>query len=66
MNVLKIVFNALEGKFDYISESNGAFQRKLAKNLTMQDGESLVISDYIDLNNYEITLDGDANIHIVS
>lgn len=66
MNQLKLVFNAITGKFDYVSESNGAFQRILTKNLTLRNGESLVISEYIDLNGHNIDLQGDANLHILS
>lgn len=66
MNQLKFVFNPLTGKFDYISESNGAFQRILTKNLTLKNGECLVISEYIDLNGHNIDLQGDSNLTILS
>ena len=66
MNQLKLVFNPITSNFDYISESNGAFQRILAKNLTLLNGESLVISEYIDLNGHSIDLQGDSTLHILS
>lgn len=65
MNKIKIVFNAIEGKFDLISETNGAFQRILSKNLTLAHGESLVVSEYIDMNGKTIDLQGDSVIHIL-
>ena len=65
MNQLKIVFNPIEGKFDYISEGSGAFQRILARNLTLLNGESLVVSDYIDMNGHNIDLQGDSVLDII-
>lgn len=63
---LKIVFNALEGTFDYVDIDNGAFQRILAKNLTLANGESLVIARYINLNGKTLTLNGDATLEITN
>lgn len=65
MNKIKIVFNAIEGHFDLVTESNGAFQRILPKNLTLLNGESLVTSEYVDLNGKTIDLQGDSVIHIL-
>lgn len=65
MNKLKLIFNAIESKFDYVSEFTGAFQRILQKNLTLLHGESLVVSEYIDMNGKTIDLQGDSVIHIL-
>ena len=41
------------------------FQRVLSANLTLDDGECMVITQYIDLATYNLTLDGDANLEIL-
>lgn len=65
MNQLKVIFNPIVGKFDYISEFNGAFQRILQKNLTLKNGECIVVSRYIRLNGKKLVLKGDSVVHIL-
>lgn len=62
---LKIIFNPIESKFDYVDIGNGAVQRILAKNLTLANGESLVVHGYINLNGKTLTLNGDSVVHIL-
>jgi hypothetical protein len=45
--------------------TGGAFQRVLTESLTLADGESLVIAEYINLATFDLTLDGDATLHIL-
>ena len=45
--------------------SGGAFQRVLTEDLTLADGESLVIAEYLNLGDYNLTLNGDAALHIL-
>lgn len=45
--------------------TGGAFQRVLSSALTLANGESLVIADYIDLSSYSLALDGDATLEIL-
>lgn len=44
---------------------NGSFQRNLTGTLTLLDGESLVIADYINAGIYDIVLEGDADLMIL-
>ena len=44
----------------------GAFNRNLSGNLTLLDGECLVISEYLNTNGYDVSLLGDANLHILT
>ena len=43
----------------------GGFQRNLSRNITLVDGKSLVVSEYINLNSYILDLQGDAALHIL-
>ena len=43
----------------------GAFQRVLSANLTLADGECVILKSYIDLNDYDLTLEGDADLVIL-
>lgn len=43
----------------------GAFQRNLTSNLSLSDGESLVVSGYINQGAYDIILAGDSVIHLI-
>jgi len=45
--------------------SGGAFQRVLSSDLTLADGECLVVAGYIDDNGYDITMNGDAELEIL-
>lgn len=51
--------------FSDIASGSGAFQRKLSGDFTLQDGESVVISEYIDPQTYSLTLNGDAALEIL-
>ena len=42
-----------------------AFQRTLQENLSLSDGGSLVVSTYMDLNGFSLTLNGDAALVIL-
>ena len=42
-----------------------AFQRTLQESLTLNDGASLVVAEYMALADYDITLNGDAALHIL-
>jgi hypothetical protein len=43
----------------------GAYQRNLAANLTLADGQCLVVTGYIDLGAYSVTLNGNAELEIL-
>jgi len=45
--------------------SGGAYQRVLTSNLSLVDGECLVLTGYLDLDNYILTLDGDSRLEIL-
>lgn len=45
--------------------SGGAFQRILSANLTLANGESLVLSGYINIGSYILTLNGDSRLEIL-
>lgn len=45
--------------------TGGAFQRVLAGDLTLADGECLVLTGYIDVASYALTLNGDARLEIL-
>lgn len=45
--------------------TGGAFQRVLAADLTLADGECLVLKKYLDINEYDLTLAGDADLVIL-
>ncbi len=45
--------------------SGGAFQRVLSADLTLDDGEALVTTGYINTKNFSLRLKGDAKLHIV-
>jgi len=45
--------------------TGGAFQRVLSANLTLADGECIILKSYIDLNDYDLTLEGDADLVIL-
>jgi hypothetical protein len=45
--------------------SGGAFQRNLAADLTLADGESLVVAGYINGNGHTLTVEGDAALRIL-
>lgn len=62
---LKIIFNAIEGKFDFVTDDNQAFQRNLTKDLILEDGEALVTVGYINTGSHNIDLNGDADIYIL-
>lgn len=47
------------------SGSGGAFQRILDANLTIADTYAAVIAEYLDIQNYTLTLEGDAVLHIL-
>lgn len=42
-----------------------AFQRNLANDLSLLDGECLIVLDYINAGAYNITLSGDAHLRIL-
>ena len=42
-----------------------AFQRNITANLTLINGECLVLTGYLDLVTYSLTLDGDAQLEIL-
>jgi hypothetical protein len=43
----------------------GAYQRNLAANLALADGQCLVVTGYVDLGTYSITLNGNAELEIL-
>lgn len=47
------------------SGAGGPFQRNLSADLALSDGQCLVITGYIDLASYSITLNGDAVLEIL-
>ena len=47
------------------SSTGGAFQRKLTSNLTLADGECLVVAGYIQASGYSIELLGDSRLAIL-
>ena len=45
--------------------SGGAYQRNLTANLSLSDGECLVLTGYLNLNTYTLQLSGDAELRIL-
>jgi len=45
--------------------NGGKYQRSLAADLAIDDGEALVTSQYLDANDYNLTLSGDASLEIL-
>lgn len=45
--------------------SGGAYQRVLSSALTLADGESLIVSEYINAGSYDIALNGDSSLFIL-
>jgi len=48
-----------------LADVTGPFARLLSSNLTLPDTVCLVITRYIDLANYVLTLEGDARLEIL-
>jgi len=46
-------------------EEGGPFQRNRQKDLTLDDGECLILKSYLDMNDYDLTLSGDADLVIL-
>ena len=44
---------------------NGTFQRVISADLTFATGECLVLTGYLDLVTYSLTLDGDAQLEVL-
>ena len=51
--------------FSDIIVGNGSFQRKLSASVTLADGESVVVSNYIDTGAFDLQLDGDSVVEIL-
>lgn len=48
------------------SADNGfAFQRNMERNLVLQDGESLVVASYLNMNGYDIIMSGDSELRLI-
>lgn len=47
------------------ADNGGAFQRVMERNLVLDTGESLILSTYLDLNGFSVTLNGDAALTIL-
>ncbi len=47
------------------TSSGGVFQRVLSSNLTLSDGECLVVSGYIDDGGFDIIFNGDADLEVL-
>lgn len=64
---ITVTYDDSTGKLNFVAAATGggAFQRVLSASLTLADGESLVLSSYIDIGDYDLTLDGDAELHIL-
>lgn len=51
---------------DGLGRNSGmAFQRTLKESVTLADGGSLVVAEYLSMDDYDLTLDGDAVLHIL-
>jgi hypothetical protein len=44
---------------------SGAVQRRLTSDLTLADGECLILSGYIDVGTHTLTLEGDAQLEVL-
>lgn len=44
---------------------NGVLSRLLKTNLTLNDGESLVLAGYMDMGDFDVTLNGDSDLEIL-
>lgn len=48
-----------------IGGGGGVFQRVLSSDLTIDDGECLVVTGYIDDGGFDITFEGDAELEVL-
>lgn len=48
-----------------VGGGGGVFQRVLSSNLTIADGECLVVTGYIDDGGFDITFEGDAELEVL-
>lgn len=66
MNITSGTYNIGGVPHTHASSGGGAaFQRNLAANLTLADGESLVIIDYLNSQTFDLQMDGDSALQIL-
>ena len=56
---------AVKAYVDARAGGNGTFQRIISADLTFATGECLVLTGYLDLVTYSLTLDGDAQLEVL-